>query len=92
MLTEQQLHQFHTFGFLVLRNVLTQEELKIVNDESKKGHLKKDKSELVGGVRVQLNGSNLESHSPYIASLLEDLRFYGIAQQRRRCGNTLDKF
>ena len=30
---------------------------------------------------MQLNWSNLEPHSPFIASLLEEERFYGIAQQ-----------
>ena len=81
MLTEQQIHQFHTFGFLVLKNMLTEDELAIVNEEFDKGMAKKDKSELIAGARVQLNWSNLESHSPFTASLLEDKRIYGIAQQ-----------
>ena len=81
MLTKQQIYQFHTFGFLVLKNMLTEDELKIVNEEFEKGYAKKDESELIAGARVQLNWSNLEPHSPFIASLLEDKRFYGIAQQ-----------
>ena len=61
--------------------MLTEDELKIINKEFEKGYAKKDKSQIIAGARVQLNWSNLESHSPYIASLLEDSRFYGIAQQ-----------
>ena len=81
MITEQQIHQFHTFGFLVLKNMLTEDELKIVNEEFEKGLAKKNKSELFAGARVQLNWSNLESHSPFTASLLEDKRIYRVAQQ-----------
>ena len=81
MITEQQIHQFHTFGFLVLKNMLNEEELKIVNEEFDKGLAKKDKGELIAGARVQLNWSNLESHSPFTASLLEDKRIYRVAQQ-----------
>ena len=81
MLTDQQIHQYHTFGFLVLKNMLKEDELKVVNEEFEKGYTKKNKSELIAGARVQLNWSNLDHHSPYTASLLEDKRFYGIAQQ-----------
>ena len=45
MLTEQQVRYFDTFGFLVLRGMLSTDELAIVNEEFDKGYAKKDKSE-----------------------------------------------
>ena len=81
MLTEQQITQFHTFGFLVLRNIITEDEHKIVSEEVEKGYANKDKSEFIGGERLQLNWTNLVPISPYLTSLLENPRFYGIAQQ-----------
>ena len=61
--------------------MLTEEQKKIVHDEFESGLAKKDRSERIAGARVQLNWSNLEEHSPFIASLMEDRRFYGVAQQ-----------
>jgi hypothetical protein len=33
MLTEQEVHYFKTFGFLILRQVFDQDELKTINEE-----------------------------------------------------------
>ena len=52
MLTEQQITQFHTFGFLVLRNIITEDEHKIVSEEVEKGYANKDKSEFIGGCDI----------------------------------------
>ncbi len=81
MLTEQQVRHFDTFGFLMLRNMLTADEVAIVNREFEAGLTLKDKSQRIAGVRHQLNWSNLEAHSPLIQSLLEDERFYDIVKQ-----------
>ena len=81
MLTERQILQFHTFGFLVLRQILTPDELRSVNEEYENGYSKKDKCDLISGARRQLNWSNFGSDSPGIASLLEDPRFCEIAEQ-----------
>ncbi len=81
MLTEQQVYQFHTFGFLILRNIITEEEHKIVSEEVEKGYARKDKSEFIGKERLQLNWTNLVPHCPFLTSLLENQRFYGVAQQ-----------
>lgn len=80
-LTEQQIEQFHAFGFLMLRSVLTAEQVATVNEQFEAGLALKDKEERIAGVRHQLNWSNLDAHSPFIQSLIEDKRFYGIAQQ-----------
>ena len=42
---------------------------------------RKDKTDRIAGPRLQLNWSNLDEHSPFIQSLLEDQRFFGAAQQ-----------
>lgn len=81
MLTEQQVTQFNTLGFLILRNVITEEEHKIVSEEVEKGYARKNKSEFIGEERLQLNWTNLVPHCSFLTALLEDPRFYGVAQQ-----------
>jgi hypothetical protein len=80
-LTEDQIEQFRTYGFLLLPSLLTDAELQTVNEEFEDGLARKDKSERIAGSRVQLNWTNLEPHAPFIQSLIEDERFYGPAKQ-----------
>jgi ectoine hydroxylase-related dioxygenase (phytanoyl-CoA dioxygenase family) len=80
-LSDQQIRQFQMFGFLVLRNILTDAELKTINDEFETALALKDKSERIAGVRRQLNWSNLDEHSAFIQSLIEHERFYSVAKQ-----------
>ncbi len=81
MITEQQVYFFKTFGFLVLKNVLTPDEIKKINEEFAVGLAKMDETKMGASVRKQYNWTNLGPDSPFTASLLEDERFYGIAQQ-----------
>ncbi len=81
MLTEQQIYHFNTFGFLILRDIITEDEHKIISEEVEKGYAEKDKSEFIGGERLQLNWTNLVPLCPFLTSLLENPRFYGITQQ-----------
>ena len=81
VLTAQQCEHFRTFGFLVLRQAIRPDELEAVSDEFAAGLARKDPTDLIAGVRQQLNWTNLDEHSPKIQALLEDRRFYGAAQQ-----------
>eukprot|EP01049_Picozoa_sp_SAG25_P012550 SAG25_NODE_1721_length_2455_cov_309.615874_1_plen_184_part_00 len=80
-LTQQQAEYFHTFGFLVLRGYLRPDEVARCGAEFANGLCRKDHGERMAGVRQQLNWTNLDEHSPFIQSLLEDERFYGVARQ-----------
>ena len=66
---------------MVLRNVLRPDEVAAVSDEFAAGLARKDPTDLIAGVRQQLNWTNLDEHSPQIQALLEDRRFYSAAQQ-----------
>lgn len=80
MLTEKQYLHYKTFGFVVLRRVFTPDELAVINKEFDHGlesayrHLPFD-----GTVRhwVTMMGKS----TPFFASLLEDDRLCGIAEQ-----------
>ena len=81
MLTEQQIYQFQTFGFLILRDIISEDEHRFISEEVEEGYARKNKDEFIGNERLQLNWTNLVPHSPFLTSLLENQRFYGIAQQ-----------
>ncbi len=78
-LTEQQIQHFETFGFLVRRQVFSQEEIDRINEEFDKNltaikdefNKKKDSRS-----RKWPNWSNLIPETPFIANLLEDPRIY----------------
>lgn len=80
MLTEKQYQHYKTFGFVVLRQVFTPDELDVINSEFDHGleaayrHLPFD-----GSVRhwVTMMGKS----TPFFASLLEDGRLCSIAEQ-----------
>jgi hypothetical protein len=78
-LTPQQVEHFRTFGFIVLKQALSAAEVARVSDEFAAGLALKDPSERIAGPRRQLNWDNLEPHSPFCQSLLEDDRFVGAA-------------
>ena len=80
-LTTQQVAHFKTFGFLILRDYLKPHEVQQCSAEFAAGLERKDKTDRIAGPRLQLNWSNLDEHSPFIQSLLEDRRFFGAAQQ-----------
>ena len=80
-LTAQQVAHFRTFGYLVLRGALTPEEVSTTGAEFAAGLALKDHGDRIAGAREQLNWSNLTDQAPTIQSLLEEPRFYGVAQQ-----------
>ena len=67
--------------FLILRDYLSPGEVERAAAEFQAGLDRKDKSDRIAGPRLQLNWSNLDEHSPFIQSLLEDRRFFGVAQE-----------
>ena len=81
MLTDSQLTQFEVFGFLVLRGLLTPEETDKAGADFDLGLARATDGMERAGIRGQLNWSNLGPETPFLASLLEDERFYGAAQQ-----------
>ncbi len=80
MLTEKQIHYFNTFGFVILRQVFTQDELQTINAEYK--HRLETAYQ-----HAPFDGTQrhwvpmLESDTPFFANLLEDPRFYEVAEQ-----------
>ena len=81
MFTENQLVQFDTFGFVVMRGILTSDELSTINAEFDVGLARARASMARWGIRKQLNWSNLGPGTPFLASLLEDSRFLEPAEQ-----------
>ena len=80
MLTEEQIFYFNTFGFIILRQVFTPEELNTINREVMQRmetayqHLPFD-----GSARHWV--PMLEKETPFFAGLLEDPRFCEAAEQ-----------
>ena len=81
MLTENQLVQFDTFGFVVLRGIFTPDELKIIDSEFDVGLAGAREATDRRSIRKQLNWSNLGPDTPFLTSLLEDPRFLGSVEQ-----------
>ncbi|MCY4603094.1 MAG: hypothetical protein OXE49_02585, partial [Gemmatimonadetes bacterium] len=80
MLTDQQLQHFRTFGFVSLRKLFTPEEVEILREEyeSELGHVYADQP-FTGETRYWT--MMLHPRTPLYASLLEDERFCGVAEQ-----------
>lgn len=83
-LTKEQIQHFETFGFLIRRQVFSEEEIDRINKEFdsylasiKEGFEKKNEP----GIRCWPNWSNLNPDTPYMASLLEDPRIYMTSEQ-----------
>ena len=81
MIHENQLAQFKVFGFLVLKGILSPLDMKKASDEFEIGLAKSRKATEGLSISHHLNWSNLGPDTPFLASLLEDERFFGIAQQ-----------
>ncbi len=82
MLTQQQVTQWETFGFLHLRGVLNADELEVINAEYEKGlNRTRDQTDSPVGNRRQLNWPNMGPDTPFLAGLLEDPRICGVAEQ-----------
>ena len=82
MLTKIQLGQFQVFGCVVLRGVLTADEIETAGSEFDVGlGLTHESDRSRSGVRGQLNWTNERPEAPFLSSLMEDERFYGAAKQ-----------
>jgi hypothetical protein len=81
MLTCQQIRHFHTFGFLVLRDVLTPQEVEKIDREFEVGLAEADHAPRGAGERRQLTWSNLRPDMPFATGLLEDARCVRVAEQ-----------
>ncbi|HVF09652.1 MAG TPA: phytanoyl-CoA dioxygenase family protein, partial [Abditibacteriaceae bacterium] len=80
MLSEQQVLQFQTFGFLILRQLFTPAELEIINLEFDRQLEAEYRHSPFNGTKrhwVTMMGPQ----TPFFASLLEDRRFHGAARQ-----------
>ena len=80
MFTDQQLDQFNTFGFLVLRQVFSPEELATIEVEYENGLNAAYKDKPFDGSKRHWT-KTLGPETPVMASLLEDSRFHVPAQQ-----------
>ena len=80
MLKQIQATQFQVFGCVVLRGVLTAEEIDTAGSEFSFGLGLTHESDRTG-IRGQLNWTNQRPETPFLSSLMEDARFYGAAQQ-----------
>ena len=73
MLTQDQIDHFHTFGFLVLRQLLTQDEA---------ARMKREAEQVMGKIPVETSMRKMPTfffeRSRFLTSLLEDDRIYSI--------------
>lgn len=80
-LTSFQLTHYKTFGFIRIKEVLNENELKVINSEFADGLEAAHKYNPGVGASAQLQWSNLKPEFPFIASLIEDSRICGVAEQ-----------
>ncbi|MCL0099714.1 hypothetical protein M1O55_02455 [Dehalococcoidia bacterium] len=80
-LTKQQLTYYHTFGFIVLKGILTPDEMNDINAEFAVGLEAAHRYNPGVGWSRQFQWSNLGPGFPVIANLLEDSRICGLAEQ-----------
>lgn len=79
-LTQQQFAHFHTFGFLVFRQLLSPEEMAQYSQQFNAG-LDSWLDEPPYDGQTRHYGSLMEEHSPFIAGLADDPRFGDVAEQ-----------
>ena len=80
MLTEGQVHQFKTFGFVVMKGVFNADELKTIQAEfDERAAVASSHEPFDGTKRHNLN--MMGDDTPFYASLLEDPRFADAADQ-----------
>ena len=82
-LTEEQVQHFETFGFIVRRQVFSQEEIDRLDEEFDHylATIKDEFEKKVGQGRGWPNWSNLNPDTPFMAGLLEDPRIYVPTEQ-----------
>jgi len=80
LLTEEQIAQFKTFGFVILKNVFTDDELRTIQSEFDSRATLASSYEPFDGTKRQ-NFNMMGDTTPFFASLLEDPRFAEAAVQ-----------
>ena len=80
MLTDKELEQFNLFGFVVMRNVFSSEELNTIKAEFERRAAVASSYQRFDGTKAH-NFSMMGEDTPFYASLLEDPRFLGPAEQ-----------
>ena len=81
MLTEAQIEHYNVFGFVILRGLLTPDEITTADNEFNSRLAYARENTDLRGIRKQLNWTNLGPDSPFLGSLLEDPRFHEPAKQ-----------
>ena len=80
-LTDFQLAHYKTFGFIQLKSVLNDDELKTINSEFESGlQAARENSPKIED-SAQLQWSTLKPEFPVTAGLIEDSRICGVAEQ-----------
>ena len=80
MLTAEQVSQFKTFGFVIMRSVFTSDELETVEEEFDRRAAEASSYETFDGTKRH-NLNMMGDGTPFFASLLEDPRFAEAAEQ-----------
>ena len=78
MLTEQQILQFRTFGFILLKNVLSEDEIQRINTEFDVKLASTSSGKSDGEKTERMSWSSLGPDAPFTSSLLEDSRIVSI--------------
>ena len=78
MLTQRQIDQYQKFGFLILRNVLSEDEIQRINTEfnAKLASTSGGKSD--GEKLERMSWSSLGPETPFTSTLLEESRIGSI--------------
>ena len=80
MLTEEQLRYFNVFGFVLLKSLLTTDELRIIQSEfDHRAEVVSSYEDFDGTKRQYFN--MMGKDTPFLSSLMEDPRFVGVAEQ-----------
>ncbi len=80
MLSDKQVLYFNTFGFLILRKLLTPAEMATINDEFMRRHEFVHRAKPFDGTERQ-GVSLMGADTPLLASFVEDPRFLAIAEE-----------
>ena len=80
MLTPEQVYQFKTFGFVIMRSMLTSDELKTIQTEFDRRSAEASSYEPFDGTKRH-SFNMMGNDTPLFASLLEDPRFAEAAEQ-----------
>lgn len=80
MLTEQQIIHFQTFGFVIFRKLFSPDELKPINAEFESAMESAFRDDPFDGTRRHWLVT-MGPDTPFLTSLLEDVRFCGVAEQ-----------